>query len=75
MLADVGATVIVCRVAVVTVSWAVPLIVPLVVEVAVMVIGPPATTPVATPEALMVAIAVFDELQFTLTDPVVPSEK
>ena len=47
----------------------------LLVEVAVIVTGPPAFTPVATPEALMVAIEVFDESQFTLTAPVVPSEK
>jgi hypothetical protein len=75
MLAEVGATVIVCNVAVVTVSCAVPLIAPLVVDVAVMVIGPPAFTPVATPEVLIVAIPVFDDDQFTLTTPVVPSEK
>ena len=74
-LADVGATVIVCRAAPVTVSCAVPLIAPLVVEVAVIVMGPPAVTPVATPEALIVAMPVLDELQFTLTGLVVPSEK
>jgi hypothetical protein len=74
-LAEVGATVIVCRAAAVTVSCAVPLIAPLVVEVAVIVIGPPAFTPVATPAALIVAMVVSDELQFTLTAPVVPSEK
>jgi len=74
-LAEVGATVIVCRVAPVTVSCAVPLMAAFVVEVAVIVIGPPALTPVATPEALIVAMAVFDELQFTLTAPVVPFEK
>jgi len=74
-LAEVGATVMVCKVAVVTVSCAVPLIAPLVVDVAVMVIGPPAVTPVATPEVLIVAIPVFDDDQFTLTTPVVPSEK
>jgi hypothetical protein len=53
----------------------VPLIAPLIVEVAVIVIGPPAPTPVATPEVLIVAIAVFDELQVTLTALLVPSEK
>jgi len=74
-LAEVGATVIVCNVAAVTVSCAVPLIAALVVEVAVMVTGPPAFTPVATPEALIVAIVLSDEVQFTLTAPVVPSEK
>ena len=40
-----------------------------------IVIGPPALTPVATPELLIVATAVFAELQFTLTGPLVPSEK
>jgi len=45
------------------------------VEVAVIVVGPPTLTPVATPEAFIVAIAVFAELQFTLTAPVVPFEK
>jgi hypothetical protein len=74
-LAGVGATVIVCSTAAVTVSCAVPLIAPFAVEVAVMVIGPPAFTPVATPAALIVAIVVSAELQFTLTTPEVPSEK
>ena len=74
-LAVAGATVTVCSTAAVTVSCAVPEMLPFVVEVAVIVIGPPAVTPVATPEPLIVAIAVFDELQFTLTTPVVPSEK
>jgi hypothetical protein len=74
-LADVGATVIVCRTAAVTVSCAVPLIAPFVVEVAVIVIGPPAFTPVAVPDALIVAIVLSDDVQLTLTAPVVPSEK
>ena len=74
-VAEVGATVIDWSVAAVTVSCAVPEMLPFVVEVAVMVTGPPAFTPVATPEALIVAMAVFDEVQFTLTGPVVPSEK
>jgi hypothetical protein len=56
----------------VTVNCAVPKMLPL---VAVMVIGPPAVTPVATPEALIVAIPVLDDVQFTATTPLVPSEK
>jgi hypothetical protein len=74
-LVDVGATVIVCRTAAATVSCAVPLIAPLVVEVAVIVTGPPAFTPVATPDVLIVAIVVLDDVQFTATTPLVPSEK
>ena len=70
-----GNTEIDCSTAAVTVNCAVPLIAAFVVEVAVIVIGPPAPTPVATPELLIVAIAVFAELQFTLTGPLVPSEK
>ena len=38
-------------------------------------IGPPAVTPVATPAALTVATALLDEDQFTVTEPVEPSEK
>jgi len=45
------------------------------VEVAVMVIGPPAETPDARPAALMVAMAMFEEVQFTVTAPDEPSEK
>src|ERR1700730_7048491 len=59
----------------VTVNCAVPKMLPLVVEVAVMVIGPPAFTPVATPEASTVAMVVSEEVHFTLTGPVEPSEK
>ena len=58
----------------VTVSCDVPKML-LEVEVAVMVTGPPAFTPVATPEVLIVAMAVLDESQLTLTAPVEPSEK
>jgi hypothetical protein len=47
----------------------------LAVDVAVIVTGPPAFTPVANPDVLTVAIAVLDDSQFTLTAPVVPSEK
>ena len=52
-----------------------PLIVGVCVEVAVIVMGPPAVTPVATPVALIVATAVFDDIQFTATGPVELSEK
>ena len=45
------------------------------VEVAVIVIGPPGETPDATPEALIVAMPVFDEPQFTATALDDPSEK
>jgi hypothetical protein len=45
------------------------------VEVAVMVIGPPAETPDASPAALIVAMALFEEVQFTVTAPDDPSEK
>ena len=58
-----------------TVSCAVPLILGVCVEVALMVIGPPAETPDATPAALIVAIALFEEVQFTVTVPEDPSEK
>jgi hypothetical protein len=77
IVGSAGETMIVCKTgpAGVTVSCAVPLIAAFVVDVAVIVIGPPAATPVATPELLIVAIAVFAELQFTLTAPLVPSEK
>ena len=44
-------------------------------DVAVIVIGPPAVTPDATPAAVIVAMAVFDELQFTLTGEDELSEK
>jgi hypothetical protein len=73
----VGVTLIVCSVgpAADTVSSAVPLMAAFVVDVALIVTGPPAATPVATPELLIVAIPVLDEDQFTLTAPVVPSEK
>jgi len=72
-----GVMLIVCNVgpAADTVSSAVPLMAAFVVDVALIVTGPPAATPVATPDALIVAIAVFDDDQFTLTAPVVPSEK
>ena len=58
-----------------TVSCAAPLILCDCVEVAVIVIGPPARIPVATPVELIVATAVFAELQFTVTGPVELSEK
>ena len=61
--------------AAVTVNCAVPKMLPLLVEVAVIVTGPPAFTPVATPEVLIVAMVLSEEVQFTLTVPVVPSEK
>ena len=40
-----------------------------------MVSGPPADTPEATPAGLIVAIAMFDEVQFTAIGPDEPSEK
>ena len=52
-----------------------PLIVGTCVEVAIIVMGPPAMTPDATPAALIVAMAVFEELQFTLTGEDELSEK
>jgi hypothetical protein len=58
-----GLTVIEVSAAGVTVSEAVPVIVP---EVAVIVTGPPTATPVAKPALLIVAVAVAEELQFTL---------
>ncbi len=60
-----GVTVIETRVAAVTVSWAVLLMLVL-RSLAVMVTGPPAATPLATPVFRpMVAMLVFDEVQFT----------
>jgi hypothetical protein len=72
-----GATVIEVSVGavVVTVSCAVPWMLGDCVEVAVMVIGPPAETPEARPAALIVAMAMFEEVQFTVTAPEDPSEK
>jgi hypothetical protein len=45
------------------------------VDVAVMLIGPPAETPIAVPTALIVATALFDEVQVTVTAADEPSEK
>src|SRR5271167_3854174 len=72
-----GATVIEVNVggAGVTVNCAVPLIDGTCVEVAVIVMGPPAVTPDATPAVLIVAMDVFEELQFTLTGEDELSEK
>ena len=70
-----GVTAIEVSAAPVTVSCAVPLIFCDCVEVAVIVMGPPARTPVTTPLALIVATAVFDDIQFTVTGPVELSEK
>jgi hypothetical protein len=70
-----GVTAIETSVAPMTVSCAVPLIFCDCVDVAVIVAGPPGEIPNAVPEELIVATAVFDEVQFTVTGAVEPSEK
>jgi len=70
-----GVTAIEVSAAPVTVSCAVPLIFCDCVEVAVIVMGPPAESAEAAPVALIVAMASFDDIQFTVTGPVELSEK
>jgi hypothetical protein len=53
----------------------VPLILGVCTEVAVIAIGPPTATPDASPAALIVASAMFELAQFTVTGPAEPSEK
>ena len=61
--AEAGVTVMELRVALVTVSDAVPLVAP---EVAVIVTVVPVTMPVATPLEAIVASEVLEEVQFTV---------
>lgn len=70
-----GVTAIEVSAAPVTVSCADPLIFCDCVEVAVIVMGPPAESAEATPDELIVAMAVFDDIQFSVTGPVELSEK